>query len=71
MFHKFLNVNNLWYNFKLLGGMNPSKLNLTAPELLMLDVDCMQAFKKARSMGLGDLDFSAVFEAVKFPEGSS
>ncbi|KAI8574148.1 hypothetical protein RHMOL_Rhmol01G0332000 [Rhododendron molle] len=30
-----------------------------------------EAFKKARSMGLGDLDFSAVFEAVKFPEGSS
>lgn len=25
-----------------------------------------QAFKKARSMGLGDLDFSAVIEAVKF-----
>ncbi|KAH7862158.1 hypothetical protein Vadar_000872 [Vaccinium darrowii] len=30
-----------------------------------------EAFKKARSMGLGDLDFSAVHEAVKFPEGSS
>ncbi|KAF7152336.1 hypothetical protein RHSIM_Rhsim01G0245900 [Rhododendron simsii] len=30
-----------------------------------------EVFKKARSMGLGDLDFSAVFEAVKFPEGSS
>lgn len=25
----------------------------------------MQAFKKARSMGLGDLDFSAVYEIVK------
>lgn len=25
-----------------------------------------QAFKKARSLGLGDLDFSAVIEAVKF-----
>ncbi|KAL7247123.1 hypothetical protein ACSBR2_002106 [Camellia fascicularis] len=30
-----------------------------------------EAFKKARSMGLGDLDFSAVHEAVKFPENSS
>ncbi|KAI8013309.1 Glyoxylate/succinic semialdehyde reductase 1 [Camellia lanceoleosa] len=30
-----------------------------------------EAFKKARSMGLGDLDFSAVHEAVKFPESSS
>ncbi|KAA8543607.1 hypothetical protein F0562_021647 [Nyssa sinensis] len=30
-----------------------------------------EAFKKARSMGLGDLDFSAVFEAVKGPEKSS
>ena len=30
-----------------------------------------EAFKKARSMGLGDLDFSAVYEAVKFPENSS
>uniref|UniRef100_A0A5B7ARJ2 Glyoxylate/succinic semialdehyde reductase 1 n=1 Tax=Davidia involucrata TaxID=16924 RepID=A0A5B7ARJ2_DAVIN len=27
-----------------------------------------EAFKKARSMGLGDLDFSAVYEAVKVPE---
>lgn len=25
---------------------------------------CDQAFKKARSMGLGDLDFSAVHETV-------
>ncbi|XP_052184378.1 glyoxylate/succinic semialdehyde reductase 1-like [Diospyros lotus] len=30
-----------------------------------------EAFKKARSMGLGDLDFAAVHEAVKFPGSSS
>ncbi|KAA8550488.1 hypothetical protein F0562_002172 [Nyssa sinensis] len=30
-----------------------------------------EAFKKARSMGLGDLDFSAVYEIVKVPEKSS
>ncbi|XAR58809.1 hypothetical protein NMG60_11014357 [Bertholletia excelsa] len=30
-----------------------------------------EAFKKARSMGLGDLDFSAVFDAVKHPDCSS
>ncbi|XP_021907376.1 glyoxylate/succinic semialdehyde reductase 1-like [Carica papaya] len=29
-----------------------------------------EAFKKARSMGLGDLDFSAVFEVVKFSNSS-
>ncbi|KAM0940730.1 putative glyoxylate reductase [Dioscorea sansibarensis] len=29
-----------------------------------------EAFKKARSLGLGDLDFSAVYEAVKVAEGS-
>lgn len=28
----------------------------------------MQAFKKARSMGLGDQDFSAVHEAIKGPK---
>ncbi|KAH7670798.1 Glyoxylate reductase protein [Dioscorea alata] len=30
-----------------------------------------EAFKKARSLGLGDLDFSAVYEAVKVAEGSA
>lgn len=30
-----------------------------------------EAFKKARSMGLGDLDFSAVYETVKVHEHSS
>ncbi|XP_056170920.1 glyoxylate/succinic semialdehyde reductase 1 isoform X2 [Syzygium oleosum] len=30
-----------------------------------------EAFKKARSLGLGDLDFSAVFEAVKLLKHSS
>lgn len=29
-----------------------------------------EAFKKARSLGLGDLDFSAVFEAVKSAKDS-
>ncbi|KAF5177410.1 Glyoxylate/succinic semialdehyde reductase [Thalictrum thalictroides] len=29
-----------------------------------------EAFKKARSLGLGDNDFSAVYEAIKFPETS-
>jgi hypothetical protein len=30
-----------------------------------------QAFKKARSLGLGDLDFSAVYEVVKGGAGGS
>ncbi|CAN6232106.1 unnamed protein product [Urochloa humidicola] len=29
-----------------------------------------EAFKKARSLGLGDLDFSAVYEVVKGAGGS-
>lgn len=30
----------------------------------------LQAFKKARSLGLGDQDFSAVYEVVKGAGGS-
>lgn len=32
--------------------------------LILLYTFCLQAFKKARSLGLGDHDFSAVFETL-------
>jgi hypothetical protein len=33
-------------------------------------IPIVQAFKKARSLGLGDMDFSAVHEVVKGAGGS-
>lgn len=54
----------------LLKTKHQSSISYTQSRLTVTFFD-LQAFKKARSMGLGDHDFSAVYEALKTTQDPS